>query len=301
MTETHPELRHVARILPRGVIGRDWMLPVLRTATRLMRPRPGPGVDVTPVRIPVRGRLYRPTGGTRSTAACLWIHGGGLVSGTDRTDEATCADISRELGIVVLSVDYRLSPEHPYPIPLEDCYSALAWLHTLPGVNRGRIAVAGASAGGGLAAALAQLARDRGELPLAFQSLTYPMLDDRTAVGPAAPGDRNHRLWNRSSNFFGWSAYLAETPGAAGLTSPAVPARCDDLSGLPPAWIGVGTNDLFHDEGVHYAMRLRDAGVACALQVVPGAFHAFDLVAARSQVAQTFCAQRLAALGEALA
>jgi len=172
------------------------------------------------VRLPVRGRVYRPAVRAEPTPALLWIHGGGLVSGTARMDEATCADFARELGIVVLSVDYRLAPEYPYPTPLDDCYAALAWLHAQPGVDHDRIAVGGASAGGGLAAALAQLALDRGQFPVAFQLLTYPMLDDRSAVAPARPSDRDHRLWNRASNRVGWSAYLGTAPGSPGLTSP---------------------------------------------------------------------------------
>jgi len=252
------------------------------------------------VRLPVRGRVYRPAVRAEPTPALLWIHGGGLVSGTARMDEATCADFARELGIVVLSVDYRLAPEYPYPTPLDDCYAALAWLHAQPGVDHDRIAVGGASAGGGLAAALAQLALDRGRFPVAFQLLTYPMLDDRSAVAPARPSDRDHRLWNRASNRVGWSAYLGTAPGSPGLTSPAVPSRRDDLSGLAPTWIGVGSADLFHDEGVDYAARLRAAGVSCELSVVRGAFHGFDLVAPKAPIAKDFCVQRRAALREAL-
>jgi acetyl esterase/lipase len=188
-------------------------------------------------------------------------------------DEATCADFARRLGIMVLSVDYRFAPEHQYPTPLEDCYAALGWLHSQPGVDHDRIAVGGASAGGGLAAAVAQLALDRGRFPVAFQLLTYPMLDDRSAVRTARPSDRDHRLWNRASNRVGWSAYLGTAPGSPGLTSPAVPSRREDLAGLAPTWIGVGSADLFHDEGVAYAARLEAARVRCQLCVVPGAFH----------------------------
>jgi acetyl esterase/lipase len=197
-------------------------------------------------------------------------------------------------------VDSRLAPEHPYPTPLEDCYTALAWLHSQPGVDHDRIAVGGASAGGGLAAALAQLALDRGRFAVTFQLLTYPMLDDRSAVRPARPGDRDHRLWNRASNRVGWSAYLGTPPSSPGLTSPAVPSRRGDLSGLAPTWIGVGSADLFHDEGVDYATRLQAARVSCELYVVPGAFHGFDLVAPKVPVVKDFCAQRRAALREAL-
>jgi len=142
----------------------------------------------------------------------------------------------------------------------------LGWLHSEPGVDHDRIAVGGASAGGGLAAAVAQLALDRGRFPVAFQLLTYPMLDDRSAVRTARPSDRDHRLWNRASNRVGWSAYLGTAPGSPGLTSPAVPSRREDLAGLAPTWIGVGSADLFHDEGVAYAARLEGARVRIKAQ-----------------------------------
>jgi hypothetical protein len=117
VTEIHSDLRRVSWLLPRGVVSRPWMLPATRAVSRLIRPRPGAGVDVTEVRLPVRGRVYRPSARAGTTPALLWIHGGGLVSGTARMDEATCADFARRLGIMVLSVDYRFAPEHQYPTP----------------------------------------------------------------------------------------------------------------------------------------------------------------------------------------
>ncbi|WP_264956480.1 alpha/beta hydrolase, partial [Mycobacterium kiyosense] len=183
-------------------------------------------------------------------------------------------------------------PEHPYPAPLEDCYAVLEWLAALPAVDRDRVAIGGASAGGGLAAALALLARDRGELTPAFQLLVYPMLDDRSS---AAPADPNFRLWDPAANRFGWTSYL----GNADPTR-AVPARRTDLSGLPPAWIGVGTHDLFHDEDVEYARRLTEAGVPCQLETIPGAFHGFDLVASKAGVSQQFFGMQCDALRPAL-
>lgn len=200
--------------------------------------------------------------------------------GTAQQDDRLCRHFSRRLGITVASVDYRLAPEHPYPAPLDDCYSALTWLAGLPAVARQRVAIGGASAGGGLAAALALLARDRGEVTPSFQLLAYPMLDDRSSLTADNP---NYRLWNTRSNQFGWTAYLGDADPRI-----AVPGRRDDLSGLPPAWIGVGTNDLFHDEDLAYAERLRNAGVPCQVEVVPGAFHGFDLWALKAQVSQRF-------------
>ena len=228
----------------------------------------------------------------------LWIHGGGYVMGTAAQDDALCRSYADALGIVVASVDYRLAPEVQFPVPLHDCYEGLTWLADRPDVDATRIAVGGASAGGGLAASLALLARDRGEVPLAFQLLTYPMLDDRTACLKGID-ERNFRLWNNKSNQFGWQSYTGTSPGSPGITALASPARSEDLSGLPPAWIGVGTLDLFHDEDVTYAGRLKESGVDCDLEVVPGAFHGFDLVG-KSGVTRKFRAAQMAALNNAL-
>jgi acetyl esterase/lipase len=197
------------------------------------------------------------------------------------------------VGITVAAVDYRLAPEHPYPAGLEDCYSALTWLAGLPAVDPARLAIGGASAGGGLAAALALLAHDRGEVTPTLQLLAYPMLDDRSG---AAPKTLNYRMWGPKSNRFGWAAYLGNADPQI-----AVPARRDDLSGLPPAWIGVGTQDLFHDEDLAYAERLTAAGVPCHLEVVPGAFHGFDQVVPKAAVSQSFFASQCASLRAALA
>ncbi len=237
-------------------------------------------------------RLFRPVGVTEPTPALLWIHGGGYVMGTAQRDDPICRRFSTRLGITVASVDYRLAPEHRYPTALEDCYSALTWLAGLPSVDRGRLAIGGQSAGGGLAAALALLARDRGEVTPALQLLAYPMLDDRSSATAEKP---NYRLWNTRSNHFGWTAYLGDADPQV-----AVPGRRDDLSGLPPAWIGVGTHDLFHDEDLAYAERLRNAGVACQVDVIPGAFHGFDVVAPKAQVSQHFVDSQCEALRSAL-
>ena len=238
-------------------------------------------------------RLFRPAGATEATPALLWIHGGGYVIGTAQQDDRLCSGFSRRLGITVASVDYRLAPKHPYPAPLEDCYAVLTWLAGLPSVDRYRIAIGGASAGGGLAAALALLARDRAEVSPAFQLLTYPMLDDRSS---ATPPSANYRLWDNRSNRFGWAAYLGDADPQV-----AVPGRRDDLSGLPPAWIGVGTHDLFHDEDLAYAERLRAAGVPCQVETIPGAFHGFDLAFPKAQVSRRFFDSQCDSLRAALA
>jgi len=251
------------------------------------------GVEVLILRSGVGVRLHRPDGVSQPGAALLWMHGGGYVMGTAKQDDRLCRRFARELGITVAAVDYRLAPEHPYPASLEDCYSALTWLAGLPAVDPARVAIGGASAGGGLAAALALLARDRGEVTPTLQLLAYPMLDDRSASGPENP---NYRLWSPKSNRFGWAAYLGNAD-----PNIAVPARHEDLSGLPPAWIGVGTHDMFHDEDLAYAERLTAAGVPCQVEVVPGAFHGFDAIVPKAGVSQSFFASQCAILRSALA
>jgi acetyl esterase/lipase len=277
----HPDLERTARFLPRTMIT-PYTLPLMRCGTRLMGRRTPAGVETLTLASGVRVRLHRPPGATGPGPGMVWIHGGGYLIGTAAQDDAICRRFARDLGITVAAVEYRLAPEYPYPIPLEDCYSALTWLAGLPAVDPARVVIAGASAGGGLAAALALLARDRGDIDVAAQVLVYPMLDDRSATAEGLD-DSNQRLWSQSSNRYGWSSYLGDAD-----PNVAVPARRDDLGGLPPAWLGVGTLDLFHDEDLDYAERLRAAGVPCELEVVQGAFHGFDGIVPKAPVSQSF-------------
>ncbi len=287
----HPDLRSTARFLPRGGIGRR-TLPVLQTLTGLQGRRTPDDVEVLGLPSGAGVRIFRPPNRPADPApALLWIHGGGYVIGTAAQDDRLCRRFSAELGATVASVDYRLAPQNPYPAALEDCWAALTRLAELSGVDPARIAIGGASAGGGLAAALAQWAADRGEISPVLQLLVYPMLDDRSA---ALPAKRSYRLWNPRSNLFGWSAYLGDADPQV-----AVPARRADLSGLAPAWIGVGTLDLFHNEDLAYAERLRQAGVPCEVETVPGAFHGFDLLKPKAGVSQAFFASQCASLRNA--
>ncbi len=288
-TDIHPELRSAARFVPRKLIY-PWTLPVLRRLTALQRPS-GDGVELLTLSSGIGIRLHRPRNGTVRGPALLWIHGGGYVLGSPAQDDILCRRFADTLGITVAAVRYRLAPEHPYPAPLEDCYSALQWLAGLPAVDPGRIAIGGSSAGGGLAAALALLTRDRAEINPVLQLLVYPMLDDRS-VGRHLD-DTGHRLWNATSNRFGWQSYL----GAAD-PEVAVPARRTDLAGLPPAWLGVGTLDLFHDEDLEYARRLQSAGVPCEVHLVPGAFHGFDGIAPKASISRQFFESQCASLRE---
>lgn len=292
-----PGLQTVSRWLPRSAVGPKTLGPV-RLLTRLaagLSSRRVQSVDLGSCSV----RLHRPAPNGRPLPALLWIHGGGFVIGTAAQDDGLCHHFSESLGIVVAAVEYRLAPEHPYPAPLEDCYHALTWLADQEYVDAGRVAVGGGSAGGGLAAALALLARDRGEPRIALQLLAYPMLDDRTA-NRSDIDESMFRLWNIKANRFGWESYAGRPLGSTDIDGLASPARSEDLSELPPAWIGVGDLDLFLDEAVAYARRLQESGVQCELNVVPGAFHAFDGIRPNADVSLSFRSAETRALSAVL-
>ena len=197
--------------------------------------------------------------------------------------------LARELGVVVVSPDYRLAPEHPFPAALDDCMATLEWMRAHAdelGIDPDRIAVGGASGGGGLSVAVAQRSRDAG-IPLRAQALLYPMLDDRTALRADHAG-RGQFVVTPSANRFAWTAYLGREPHMSDAPEYAVPARRTDLTGLPPAWVGVGELDLFHDEDVAYADQLRACGVPCELVTVPGMYHGADGIALRAPAMREF-------------
>lgn len=288
--DVHPDLRIAHRLLPRSPVTRA-ILPVARAATRLLRGRRG--VSQVAIGDGVTVRVHTPARPREDGAAMLWIHGGGYVFGSPVQDDALCAAFAERIGMTVAAVSYRFAPEHPYPSALDDVHTALRWLRDRPDVDPAATVIAGASAGGGLTAGLALRLRDGGETLPALQLLTYPMLDDRTRTASSPP--RAHRLWGARSNAFAWEAYLAGADRAL-----AVPARREDLSGLPRTWIGVGSIDLFYDEDLTYAHRLREDGVHCDVEVVPGAFHGFDTVVPRSPVSRAFLATRVRAVERAL-
>jgi len=234
------------------------------------------GLEGTP---DVRVLMFRPREAKAPSPAYFHIHGGGYVMGSPEMTSDNSIALTRELGCVVVSVDYRLAPETTYPGQIEDCYAALKWLHAHAeelGVDPQRIAIGGESAGAGLAAALALLARDRKEIPLVFQLLVYPMIDDRTAVRNDIPSHHGEFIWTRENNYFGWMSLLGGEPGGDNVSPYAAAARARDLSGLPPAFIRVGSLDLFLEEDMSYASRLLRAGVPTELHVYPGAFHGFE-------------------------
>jgi triacylglycerol lipase len=230
--------------------------------------------------VPVVLHVPRAPDGPRG--AILHIHGGGYVSGDAASLSPFHRTLAMELGCVILSVEYRLAPETRFPGAVEDCYAALAWLVGEAGalaIDPSRIGVMGESAGGGLAAALALLARDRGEYTLAFQHLIYPMLDDRTCVTDTPNSYAGEFVWTTGSNLFGWRSLLGEEPGGPEVSPYAAAARAQDLSGLPPTFINSGALDLFVDEDIAYAQRLIRAGVPTELHIYPGAYHGFHFVA----------------------
>jgi acetyl esterase/lipase len=291
LSEVNPELRRAywfMRTTPASS-------PALLRLTRRLPPlipdgRVPEGMTLEKVRFGNAGgvRVYTPAGGG-SGAALLWIHGGGFVMGSAAQDDRGCFATAQELDVVVVSAEYRLAPEHPFPLPLDDCLDAWDWLQenaVARGIDPQRVAVGGQSAGGGLAAALVQRIHDeRGTQPVA-QWLFCPMLDDRTAANRELDAVR-HILWNNRSNRTGWSAYLG-TAGAPEVPDHAVPSRRPDLTGLPPAWIGAGDIDLFHDEDRAYAERLTADGVDTTFDVVPGGPHAFESLGADAEVSVAY-------------
>jgi acetyl esterase/lipase len=217
-----------------------------------------------------------------SRPAILHTHGGGFVTGSAREAVRQMQELAAKLDCVIVSVEYRLAPETTYAGSIEDNYAGLKWLHANAaalGVDPARIAVMGESAGGGHAALLAITARDRGEVPVCYQCLIYPMLDDRTGSSRKMPDTVGTLIWTEAKNRFGWESFLGMAPGGARVPKAAVPARLANLAGLPPAFIAVGTLDLFCDEDIEYARRLNAAQVPVELHVVPGAFHGFDGIA----------------------
>jgi acetyl esterase/lipase len=309
LTPIHPELREMAKTFPRLRFNR-WSLRLLRLLTRLQpTPKLPVGIRLEQMFIlsqtpghKIRLRIYKPKEMTSPVPVLVWMHGGGLIIGRPEMDDAFLTRCVQELGIVVVSVDYRLAPDHAFPAPLDDCYSALTWVHahaeTL-GIDPNRIAIGGQSAGAGLAASLAQLAHDRGEIQPIFQLLIYPMLDDRSALRTDLP-NMDLMTWTSANNRFGWESYLQHACGLPTVAPYAVPSRRKDLTGLPPAWIGVGTLDLFYEEDMAYAQKLKECGVACELVVIPGAFHGFDVLDHSLPVVQEFHRAQIAALKQHL-
>ncbi len=244
-------------------------------------------------------RIYRPVDATGTLPGIYFIHGGGMILGDIDGEDAVATQICERVDAVVVSVEYRLAPEHPYPAPVEDCYAGLVWMARHASELRfdpERLAVYGGSAGGGLTIATSMLARDRGFPALRFQMPIYPMIDDRNET-PSSHEITDIGLWDRAGNIEAWKWYL----GDGKPDQYAAPARAEDLTGLPPTFIDVGTVDLFRDEDITFAMRLMQAGVPTELHVNPGAYHAAEVFAPECELSGVIWARRIEALRRALA
>ncbi len=308
-SKIHPELQKVAKTSPKFNFNQKnlWFMRFLMS----LMPKAKIPMDVFIKNIfclgeadttKIRLRVYTKKSLTAPSPVLIWMHGGGYIVGKPEQDDGCCSQYVQELGITVISIDYRCAPEHPFPAGLDDAYAALTWVvanaHEL-GIDPNRIAIGGASAGGGLAAALAQLVLDRQEFKFVFQLLVYPMLDDKTVLRSDIDDSQNV-TWTQKSNQFGWESYLGVPCGTQEIPEYAVPARRQDLKNLPPAWIGVGSLDVFHDEDIVYTKRLQASGVECQLEVIEGAFHGFDVFDARIRIVQEFRKSQILALSKYL-
>lgn len=285
-----PELRTLA-VLVTGIPMNALTLPFIRLLMSI-RSRPGPGVVVTAFRVgdeAIEVPVLAPADRTGLRSAVLMLHGGGMCAGSAQLELEPAARVVRAIGAVVVAPNYRLAPENPFPAGLDDCMATLQWMVERAddlGIDPGRIAVCGTSAGGGLAAALAQRAFDQG-IRLRAQALVSPMLDDRTALRDDLAG-KGELTWSPRSNRWAWTAYLGREPRPAEAPLYAAPARRSDVAGLPAAWIGVGTLEIFYDECIVYAGRLRADGVTCELVTVPGMYHTAEGIVRNAQSMKDF-------------
>lgn len=278
-------------LVPIGTITAD-LLPMVRDGN--LRPTPElsgdveQSVHVIDDTTGVAVTVHRPAGLDGPAPALYWIHGGGYIMGSVDMDAFMFDRRCPELGIVGVSIDYRLAPETPFPGPLEDTYAGLAWVFANAddlGIDPTRIGIGGVSAGGGLCSALALLVRDRDEFEVRFQLLDCPMLDDTQTTASSQLDDLI--VWTRGSNEFGWRSYLGDLYGSDDVPAYAAAGRATDLSSLPPAYVSVGTADGFCDEDIAYANRLMQAGVPTELHVYPGAPHGVAFWA-DTEIARTY-------------
>ena len=286
-----PARRALPGIPPADIIGDR---PVVYTDRTIPGPAGGPDLTATILERPGR----RPGG-----PAVYYIHGGGMIFPDRWAGIPKVLDWITDLDAVMVSVEYRVAPEHPYPAPLDDCYAGLLWTAAQAGefgYDPARLAIAGASAGGGLAAGVTLRARDENGPALAAQVLIYPMLDDRNETTSSYQFD-GFGPWDRTSNDTGWDAYLGDRRRTAGVPVYAAPARATDLSGLPPTFIDVGSAEVFRDEDVAYASQIWASGGVCELHVWPGGYHGFDQSAPGTALADAMIETRNAWLRRTLA
>ncbi|MGI5902419.1 MAG: alpha/beta hydrolase [Desulfitobacteriia bacterium] len=274
------ETLEMVRNMPEGAMS----FPIRYSKEVIIEERYIPGPKGEP---DVRVKIFTPVDKKEILPGLLWIHGGGYVYPFIDMEDDRCALFAYKANCVVVSVDYRVAPENPYPAPLEDCYAALEWFFENAekiGVDKKRIGVGGGSAGGGLTIAVCLLARDRKGPEIIFQMPLCPMIDDTNST-PSSYEVTDPRFWNRQSNIFCWNAYLGDIPDDE-VPIYAAPTRAEDLSNLPPAYICVGGLDIFRDETIDFAARLARAGVATELHIFPGCFHGFELMVTEAEISK---------------
>jgi acetyl esterase/lipase len=305
INQIHPTLRKATDAFPKLPVTSGFGRFLTRSLLPILLPKPKAPAGVTIEQVKTSGglnlRIYSPTG-QRTRAAMLYIHGGGMMIGSPAMDDALLSSTAAELDIVIVSPDYKLAPEHPYPAAIDDCHGTWRWLQenlSQRGIDGNRIAIGGESAGGGLAAGLVLRIHDEGGPQPVAQWLFCPMLDDRTALDRSLD-DIDHFVWNNKMNLVGWKSYLGRHFGTDQVSAYAAPARRTSLEGLPKAWIGVGDVELFYEENKAYANQLSAAGVSCELEIVAGAPHAFEGLAPDSELAKDYLAKAKAWLKSAL-
>ncbi|MHA7582437.1 alpha/beta hydrolase [Paenibacillus vandeheii] len=306
-TRILPELREVHSQFPGFELEKnlEWSRSLVSAASV----RKSEHVNTTSRKIPRDGgemlvKIYEPAGRTNDLLpAMLWIHGGGYVLGHPDMDDKLCELFVETAECIVVSVDYGLAPEHPYPAAIEDCYAGLVWMteeSAMLGIDVNRVAIAGASGGGGLTAALALMARDKGGPSIIFQMPLYPMLDNRNITPSSHEITEEGSIWNRTDNVAAWNMYLGEENDVSRRSSYAVPSRAESLAGLPPAYTCVGQLDLFRDETMEYVARLAQEGVDVEFHLYPGCFHLFESLAPETEVSQRAVQSYMDAMARAL-
>jgi acetyl esterase/lipase len=292
----HPELQKATASFPRVSVTSNFGRKLTRLLLPILLPRPKipSGITIETLKIPQgpKLRIYSPEG-DGPFAAMLYIHGGGMMIGTPAMDDALLANTALQLKIVIISPEYRLAPEHPFPAGLDDCHRSWHWLlenASARNIDSSRLAVGGESAGGGLAAGLGLRLHDEAGIQPVAQWLFCPMLDDRTSLDRSLD-EIDHFVWNNKMNLAGWSSYLGDSLGQDNVSAYAAPSRRKDLTGLPKTWIGVGDVELFFEEDRKYAEALAEAGVECQLDVVAGAPHAFEGLVPDAKLSKDYLAR----------